>query len=118
MEKLEIYDPAMCCSTGVCGPVVDPELIRMSLLVNNLRKKGIQVARYNLASEPQAFAENEFVSQLLQEQGPEALPIIIIDGQVKKQHTYPTNEELEAWTGIQADELTQKTKIRLQLKQK
>ena len=23
MKKMVIYDPAMCCSTGVCGPSVD-----------------------------------------------------------------------------------------------
>jgi hypothetical protein len=45
----------MCCSTGVCGPSVDPELIRISVAVNNLKNKGIDVTRYNLASEPDAF---------------------------------------------------------------
>lgn len=24
MVKLQVFDPAMCCSTGVCGPSVDP----------------------------------------------------------------------------------------------
>ena len=32
MSKLEIFDPAMCCSTGVCGPSVDPELLRVSTI--------------------------------------------------------------------------------------
>ncbi|MBL2347006.1 arsenic metallochaperone ArsD family protein, partial [Klebsiella pneumoniae] len=48
MKKIEIFDPAMCCSTGVCGPSVDSELIRISVAVNNLKNKGIDVTRYNL----------------------------------------------------------------------
>jgi hypothetical protein len=26
MAKMQVFDPAMCCSTGVCGPSVDPTL--------------------------------------------------------------------------------------------
>lgn len=39
MKKIEIFDPAMCCSTGVCGPSVNPELIRVAAVVENLKKK-------------------------------------------------------------------------------
>ena len=35
MKKIEIFDPAMCCSTGVCGPSVNPELIRVAAVVEN-----------------------------------------------------------------------------------
>jgi len=62
MIKLEIFDPAMCCSTGVCGPSIDPELLRVSIIVNNLNKKGINVIRHNLSQEPQAFINNPLVS--------------------------------------------------------
>jgi hypothetical protein len=30
MMKLEIFDPAMCCSTGVCGVDVDPVLAQFA----------------------------------------------------------------------------------------
>lgn len=36
MKKMIIFEPAMCCSTGVCGPGVDPELLRVSTVINNL----------------------------------------------------------------------------------
>ncbi len=29
MSVIEIFDPAMCCSTGVCGPSIDTELMRV-----------------------------------------------------------------------------------------
>lgn len=118
MRTIEIYDPAMCCSTGVCGPGVDPELIRMSSVVNNLKKKGISVSRFSLSSEPDAFVANPTIKQLLTDQGPDVLPVILLDGQVVKQQGYPSNEELESWTGIPASELIMKPKVRLELKVK
>lgn len=118
MKSMEIYDPAMCCSTGVCGPSVDPELIRMAAVLNNLSKKDIAVSRFSLSSEPNAFVTNAAVKQLLTEQGPDVLPIIIVDGQVVKQMSYPTNEELVEWTGIPAEQLTMKPKFRVELKVK
>lgn len=118
MKTIEIYDPAMCCSTGVCGPGVDPELIRISAVVHNLKKRDISVSRFNLSSEPDAFVCNEVVRQLLTDQGPDVLPVIIVDGQVVKKHSYPSNEELEEWTGIPASDLIMKPKVRLELKVK
>ncbi|MRN52727.1 arsenite efflux transporter metallochaperone ArsD [Paenibacillus monticola] len=118
MKSIEIYDPAMCCSTGVCGPSVDPELIRISAVVHNLKKKEINVSRYNLSNEPEAFVANEVVKQLLTDEGPDVLPVIIVDGQVVKKQSYPSNEELEEWTGIPAVELIMKPRIRLELKVK
>jgi hypothetical protein len=74
----------MCCSTGVCGPSVDPELIRVSVAINNLKNKGMNVTRYNLASEPDAFANNSVISQLLMDKGPDVLPVTLVDGIVVK----------------------------------
>ncbi|MGG0188044.1 arsenite efflux transporter metallochaperone ArsD [Bacillus rhizoplanae] len=115
MKKIEIFDPAMCCSTGVCGPSVDPELIRMSVAVNNLKNKGIDVTRYNLASEPESFVNNSVISQLLMEKGPEVLPITLIDGKVVKEKTHLTTEELAQLTNLTEEELSQKPKVRLNL---
>lgn len=116
MRNMEIYDPAMCCSTGVCGPGVNPELIRISIAVNNLNKKGFTVTRYNLANEPAAFVANPLVEQLLSDKGPDVMPIVIVDGQVVKERNYPSNEELCAWTGLSEDELIKKPKVRLEIK--
>lgn len=115
MKKIEIYDPAMCCSSGVCGPSVNPELIRISSVVHNLKAKGFVITRYNLLSEPEAFVSNHQVAELLNEKGPNVLPIIILDSQVVKEYEYPTNEELMEWTGLAEDELVKKPKIRLEI---
>ena len=108
MMKLEIFDPAMCCSTGVCGPSIDPNLLRVSTVVNVLNKKGIPVKRYNLSEEPLAYVNNIEVNKLLKSQGVSALPITILNGEIVKSGGYPTNKEFSDWLGINEFELSAK----------
>lgn len=93
MKKMIIFDPAMCCSTGVCGPSVNKELLRVSTVLNTLKNKGILVERYNLTSNPQAFIDNKEINAILNTKGVNTLPVIMVDGIVVKEGKYPTNEE-------------------------
>lgn len=113
MKKIEIFDPAMCCPTGICGPGVDPELTRIASAIYSLGKKGIDIQRYQLTNDPDKFAENGEITRVLTEKGPDALPVILINGEVAKVGSYPTNEELAEWLEVKADELTEKPKTRL-----
>ncbi|MBU9712850.1 arsenite efflux transporter metallochaperone ArsD [Evansella tamaricis] len=108
MTCIRIYDPALCCPTGVCGPGVDPELTRIATAVFLLKKKGAEILRYNLTSEPQAFVEEKMVQKYLEEKGTEALPLVMVNGEVKKVGEYPTNKELALWTGIDEGEFQHK----------
>ena len=100
MKTLEIFDPAMCCSTGVCGPAVDPELARFAGDVEWLKEHGANVRRYNLSQEPMAFAQNAAVAKALQNGGPECLPLVLVDGQVKAMGAYPSRDKLMHWAGV------------------
>lgn len=95
--KIEIYDPAMCCSTGVCGPGVDPELVRIQEALRQVQKHAseVQVQRYGLSAEPQAFVANTSVAELLKSEGPECLPLVYIDGILICKGSYPTNEQIQ-----------------------
>lgn len=95
--KIEIFDPAMCCSTGVCGPSVDPELVRIQETLRQIQKQvpNIQVQRYGLSSEPQAFVANASVAELLKSDGPECLPLVFVDGEIVSKGKYPGNEQLQ-----------------------
>ncbi len=104
MKKIEIYDPAMCCSTGVCGPSIDPELLRVATVVNALAKKGMAIARYNLSSEPQAFIDNKKVNEYLIKEEVDILPITLVDGEIVKTKAYPTDDEFAQWTGLAKEE--------------
>lgn len=96
MTKLEVFDPAMCCSTGVCGPQVDPALARFEADLRWLGSQGADVTRYNLGSEPGAFAGSDIVRTVLQAGGEDVLPVVLVDGKLKWTGHYPTRDELAA----------------------
>ncbi|PYZ92049.1 arsenical resistance operon transcriptional repressor ArsD [Salipaludibacillus keqinensis] len=99
-KKIEIFDPALCCPTGVCGPSVDPELTRISRLHLQLVNQGYDVLRYNLAQEPDQFANNKQVNELLGSEGPDALPAVVVDGQLAFNERYPSVDEFADWLGF------------------
>ncbi|MGN0445099.1 MAG: arsenite efflux transporter metallochaperone ArsD [Acutalibacteraceae bacterium] len=92
-SKMEIYEPAMCCETGLCGTSIDPELLRVSSAVRQLQEAGFSVQRYNLNSSPMKFVTNVTIASLLQKNGPDQLPIVLLDGEVKMVGRYPTNAD-------------------------
>ncbi|MCF8198175.1 MAG: arsenite efflux transporter metallochaperone ArsD [Sulfuritalea sp.] len=102
MKKLEVYDPAMCCSTGVCGVDIDPQLARFAADLKWVEEKGIKVTRHNLGMEPQAFASNPAVIKEM-EAGMERLPVIVLDGRIVSTGLYPSREQLAQKLGIAAE---------------
>ncbi|MEX0942193.1 MAG: arsenite efflux transporter metallochaperone ArsD [Pseudomonadales bacterium] len=97
MTTIQIYEPALCCSTGVCGVDVDQALVSFSADADWARQKGAQIERFNLAQQPMAFAENTKVKTFLDEHGQEGLPLILVNGDVTLTGRYPTRDELAAW---------------------
>ena len=94
MPKLQVFDPAMCCSTGVCGPSVDPALPRFAADLEWLKSKGLEVERHNLAQEVAAFTSNPVVKTALNSRGSKCLPLLLLDGIIVAEGSYPTREEL------------------------
>ncbi|SHO54147.1 arsenite efflux transporter metallochaperone ArsD [Anaerocolumna xylanovorans] len=113
MSKIEIFEPPMCCSTGVCGSSADPELLRIAELLENLKKEGIEVARYNLSSDPKAFMQSEGISNALNQRGADVLPITVVDGRIIKSEGYPTNEEVVHLLGISSDAIQPAVKVQV-----
>ncbi len=101
MKKIKIFDPAMCCSTGVCGPSIDPELMRIATVINTLKDKGIIITRHGLSNEPQDFISNKIINDILQKEGAEVLPVTLVDGEIAKTKEYPTNDELSKWLEVE-----------------
>lgn len=98
--KLEVFDPPMCCSTGVCGTDIDPVLPRFAADLEWLRAQGIEVERYNLSQQPGPFVANESVKSALHEEGAGCLPLILVDGQIINRATYPDRATLAGYAGI------------------
>jgi hypothetical protein len=99
--KVEIYDPALCCSSGLCGPALDQALVRMNDAVLALRKQNVEVERFNLAQQPKAFMENRKVAGLLHKDGKKVLPVVMVNGDVFRTGQYPSYEELCWALGIE-----------------
>ena len=117
MKKMSIYEPAMCCSTGLCGVGVDPELLRISTVLNTLQKNGIVVQRYNLTNAPQEFVNNKTVNEFINVNGVDELPAIVVDGEIVITGRYPTNEEFLSLLDIPASILSEKPKaVKVNLK--
>ena len=93
MKKMYIYEGPMCCSTGVCGPSPDEELMRVSTIVDRLTKNGANITRDNLTNDTNEFVDNKIVNKFLNENGEEVLPITMINDEVVITRRYPSNEE-------------------------
>ena len=93
MKIIQVYDPPMCCPTGICGTDINPDLVNFAALLAQLGTHGLKVERYNLGQQPMAFAENPTIKSLLQKDGTAALPVIFLDGGVYLRGRYPTAEE-------------------------
>lgn len=115
MLKLEVFDPPMCCATGICGNNIDPKLITFASDLEWLKKQGVDVVRYGLSFEPNEFVKNEAVKTTLQKEGNDCLPIVIADNQLVYKGIYPSREQLAhacnlTWKAEFATEETTKVK--------
>lgn len=103
MKTIEIFDPAMCCPTGLCGPNINPDLMRIAAAVQLLQNQGASIKRHNLRDEPQLYVSNQLVNQYLQDKGVDGLPVTLVDGKITIEKGYPTNAQLTEWTGVSLD---------------
>ena len=101
MLKIEFFEPPMCCSTGICGPSVDENLVKISENIQTLKKKheGALIERYQISQQPGKFKENEAVFNTVKEQGRQVLPITTVNGVIIKTQGYPSLEEIEKKIG-------------------
>lgn len=104
VTQIRVFDPAMCCSSGVCGTSVDPALARFAADLDWLKASGVSVERFNLAQQPAAFVADAAVKSALETQGEAGLPLVEVNGEVKSVGVYPSRAELAAWAGVQAPE--------------
>lgn len=94
MKTLKIYDPALCCSSGVCGPSPDEKLVKLAAFLKGLDKKVCRVERFNLAQQPEAYTANQEVAGALKEKGADVLPLIFIDDELVFSEEYPAIKDL------------------------
>ncbi len=103
MKKMQIFEPAMCCPTGLCGVGVDPELLRISTVLSTLKKSGIEIDRFNLTDAPMEFINNAAINRLITAHGVDQLPAAVVDGEIVITGRYPANDEFISILQISAN---------------
>jgi arsenite-transporting ATPase len=100
---IRVYEPALCCNTGVCGPDVDQALVEFTADLAHLVERGADIARHNLANDPMAFANDEAVRAFLHTAGSAGLPLVTVNGVTVVTGRYPSRAELERFAGLAAE---------------
>lgn len=101
MPTISVFEPALCCNTGVCGEAVDPKLVAFTADMAWLAEQGATIARHNLANDPLAFAHDEVAKRFLEIAGSAGLPLVCVDGVSVLTGRYPNRAELSHWAGLQ-----------------
>ena len=99
-RQIRVFEPALCCNTGVCGVDVDQALVAFTADLDNLKSQGVDIARHNLANDPSAFASNPVVSSFLQVAGSAGLPLVLVDQVTAVAGRYPDLAELGRLAGL------------------
>ncbi len=102
MATIDIYDPPLCCASGVCGVDVDETLLYFAADLEWASKQGAVIQRHNLAQAPLDFASNPVVSAFLHTSGEAGLPLVLVDGQAVLNGRYPSRTELARWASLDA----------------
>ena len=100
MTTIHVFDPALCCESGVCGVDAEQAPVTFSADLSWARQHGAQIERFNLAQQPLVFAENPTVRKFLERSGQDALPLILVDGEVALAGRYPQRAELARWAAL------------------
>lgn len=104
MKKIEVFDPAMCCPTGVCGPSVDPKLVEFAADLQWLQEQGVQVERYNLAQQPDKFVACKTVTDAMALAGDLCLPLVLRNGAIVSRNVYPSRAVLAELAGLDPEQ--------------
>ena len=104
MKTITVYDSPMCCTTGICGPDVDPKLVEFAGDLEWLKSQGVSVQRYNLAQEPERFVQNSAVKAVLDRSGGDELPAILAGEALVSSGRFPSRGELIEMAGLEIPE--------------
>ena len=100
LVTIEIFDPPMCCPTGLCGPSVDPALLDISEAILKIKAEfdgRASVERYLLSQQPAKFTQQPEILDRLKAHGVSILPVTLVNGAVLKERNYPSYDDMRLW---------------------
>jgi hypothetical protein len=93
--KIEIFEPNLCCSTGVCGPAPDKALINLQEMVHQIKSTGTEIKRYAINQQPLAFTSNDTIRTYIRENGTGNFPVTLVNGAIVLEKRYPSLDDLK-----------------------
>lgn len=108
--QVRVYEPALCCNSGVCGPELDQDLVTFTADLDFLQDLGVDIARHNLANDPGAFAADPSAAAFLKVAGSKGLPLVLVDGVTVAAGRYPTRDEVLSWVGFEGSSAAEITR--------
>ena len=96
-DTVIVFEGALCCSTGICGPEPDKALIEFNETLKKLKNdyEDLEIMRASLSFNIDIFLENDEILQLVKAHGPEILPITTFNGKIVAQKKYLSYEEFQ-----------------------
>jgi hypothetical protein len=100
-DTIIIFEGALCCSTGICGPEPNKALIDLNENLKRLKNErpDVEIARASLTFNLETFLEHEEILDMVKAQGPDILPVTTLNGKVVAERRYPTYEEFNELLG-------------------
>ena len=97
-DTIIIFEGALCCSTGICGPEPNKALIELNENLKRLKteRPDVEITRASLTFNLETFLENNEILEMVKTQGPDILPVTTLNGKVVAERRYPTYEEFQA----------------------
>ncbi len=108
--EVRVFEPALCCNTGVCGPDAsletgadsDDSLVVFTADMAFVKSQNGDIERHNMANDPMAFVTSETAKAFLEVAGSDGLPLTTVDGVTVMTGKYPTREQLLKFAGLEA----------------
>jgi len=92
-----LYEPTLCCSSGICGPNPDQALVTLQDTIDKIKEHGIGIERFQITTHPRKFTDNAEIMKLMQQRQLDALPITAVDGKIVKVGGYPSMADLQPY---------------------
>jgi hypothetical protein len=96
-NELVVFEGPMCCSSGICGPEPDKVLIELNESLKRLQKEfgNLKITRASLSSNARMFIETPKVLELVKKDGPDILPITMVNGKIISKQRYMKHDEMK-----------------------
>ncbi len=95
MCQIAIYTP-------IGGDPKAQDALRITVTVEALIKKGVKVSLLDFNADPSRYTEDHTIQEVILRDGPDVLPVTVVDGEVYLKKEYPHYGDLLAWSAARA----------------